>query len=892
MRLIQRSVDSSKHGRDVARKVVRHLRTMKTALALLVLFAFLAGTSPGYVGPGFTQSPSKAAPLNNPGGVEDENGIVALDQTLRELTNPFTVLSVSARPGDEDDGTLAYVRKKLGARAVMLFATRGEDEDNWTDTEAGQDLGAIHTNESIEAARIIGADVFFLNLRDIGYSKSPDEALSAWGHDEALGRMVRALRSLRPDVIITNHDSKSGEGVERAVARLAMEAFTAAAGSEPAPEPGFESWRTRRFFQRTNDQSPDARVYLSEFDRVRGKTYAQIGLTAHHRFISRRANFDRLTPDREISNYKRIAASSDEGPKPDTGLIPGLLEGLTIPENVSRSITQPRVGSLGVLESVASGERLVDALIEKLIEKRAEGTPDTLRTRYGPEFVRVYRFTAALERAIALALGLSLEVSSSDPLTVPGQTLSAKIVFRNGGIRVLPTVLSAPEHLSTTDKNPTYKDSEVVGVGPGGVLTREIDYVIPKDSALTIPRKAHLYDEEYFPIASSLPGTQPAESFGGRLIAFAEVGLGQVNIRLAALTRFDVTSPVEISTIPFALVQDWSKQRDITFPVRIRNRTPSKLSGALWVVPLALADDEYDPVHISFVREDEEITVQLKLRLPILKPPLAPDILLEFRREKPAAADPLGTARISVKAVDFDVAEGLNVGYVRGQNSWISFALTELGVEHRELRIDDLSVTEHGNANTKAQSRVGCGDLARFQTIVIDSAAYFVHPQLILHNRCLLKYAQQGGNLVVLDQLPDDLNLIRSNSAITPYPIRLSKDRIVYEAAPVKILDPDHVLMFRPNKISSKDFDGWVLERALNIPREWSKEFTPLLETSDPGEEPNRGGLLVARYGEGTYIYTSFQWRRQLLEGNAGSFRIFANLLSLPKVNKPPLKQQ
>jgi hypothetical protein len=155
-----------------------------------------------------------------------------------------------------------------------------------------------------------------------------------------------------------------------------------------------------------------------------------------------------------------------------------------------------------------------------------------------------------------------------------------------------------------------------------------------------------------------------------------------------------------------------------------------------------------------------------------------------------------------------------------------------------------------------------------------------------------LRYARQGGNLVVLDQRPDDLNLILSNPALTPYPIRLSKDRIVYEAAPVKILDPDHVLMSRPNKINSKDFDGWVLERALNIPREWSKEFTPLLETADPGEEPNRGGMLVARYGEGTYIYTSYQWRRQLLEGNAGSFRIFANLLSLPKVNKPPLKQQ
>jgi hypothetical protein len=361
---------------------------------------------------------------------------------------------------------------------------------------------------------------------------------------------------------------------------------------------------------------------------------------------------------------------------------------------------------------------------------------------------------------------------------------------------------------------------------------------------------------------------------------------------MAALTRFDVTSPVEISTIPFALVQDWSKPRDINFPVRIRNRTPSRLSGALWVVPLALSDDEYDPVHISFVREDEEVTIQLKLRLPILKPPLAPDILLEFRREKPAAADPLGTAKIAVKSVEFNVADGLKVGYVKTRNSWISSALTQLGVEHSELRIDDITVTEHGNANTKAQSRIGCGDLTRFHTIIIDTAAYLAHPELMLHNRCLFRYVRQGGNLVVLDQLPDDWNLLLSNTPITPYPIRFSKDRIVYEAASVKILDPDHPLMSKPNKINSKDFDGWVLERALNIPRQWSKEFTPLLESADPGEEPNRGGLLIARHGEGTYIYTTYQWRQQLIEGNPGSFRMLANLVSLPKVNKSPTKQQ
>jgi hypothetical protein len=97
--------------------------------------------------------------------------------------------------------------------------------------------------------------------------------------------------------------------------------------------------------------------------------------------------------------------------------------------------------------------------------------------------------------------------------------------------------------------------------------------------------------------------------------------------------------------------------------------------------------------------------------------------------------------------------------------------------------------------------------------------------------------------------------------------------------------------MSKPNKITSKDFEGWLVERAINVPQEWSSEYTPLLESSDPGEEPNRGGLLIARYGEGTYVYTTFAWRRQLITGNIGAYRLLSNLVSLPKVTKPAKPQ-
>jgi hypothetical protein len=127
---------------------------------------------------------------------------------------------------------------------------------------------------------------------------------------------------------------------------------------------------------------------------------------------------------------------------------------------------------------------------------------------------------------------------------------------------------------------------------------------------------------------------------------------------------------------------------------------------------------------------------------------------------------------------------------------------------------------------------------------------------------------------------------VLANTQFTPHPIKLSKDRITIESAGVKIIDGDHPIISKPNKIAAADFAGWVAERAVNIPREWSSEYTPLLESSDPGEEPLRGGLLAARYGEGTYTYVSFSLRRQLLAGNAGAYRLLANLASLPKIMK------
>ena len=118
----------------------------------------------------------------------------------------------------------------------------------------------------------------------------------------------------------------------------------------------------------------------------------------------------------------------------------------------------------------------------------------------------------------------------------------------------------------------------------------------------------------------------------------------------------------------------------------------------------------------------------------------------------------------------------------------------------------------------------------------------------------------------------------------SPYPITLSRDRVTEENAEVRILKPEHPLLNTPNKITSKDFEGWIQERGLYFPGTWDPNFEALLSMNDKGENPHDGSLLVANYGEGHYVYTGLSFFRELPEGVAGAYKLFANIISLGKV--------
>jgi LmbE family N-acetylglucosaminyl deacetylase len=220
-------------------------------------------------------------------------------------------------------------------------------------------------------------------------------------------------------------------------------------------------------------------------------------------------------------------------------------------------------------------------------------------------------------------------------------------------------------------------------------------------------------------------------------------------------------------------------------------------------------------------------------------------------------------ATYRTRGVDLKVAPNLKVGYLAGTGDEVQASLENLGVHATTLTMDD----------------VAAGKLSGYDVVVLGVRAYAAHPELAGANGQLLSYAKNGGVVIVQYNL--------GQFDFGPYPYSMgSAEKVVDEAAPVQLLTPDSQVLSWPNKISARDFDGWVEERGHGFLEKWDPQYVAPLETHDPGQDSQKGGLLVAKTGKGAYVYVALALYRQLPEGVPGAYRLFANLLSLGKDGK------
>jgi LmbE family N-acetylglucosaminyl deacetylase len=417
-----------------------------------------------------------------------------------------------------------------------------------------------------------------------------------------------------------------------------------------------------------------------------------------------------------------------------------------------------------------------------------------------------------------------VEVFPEDPIVVPGQQTGLRVEFRDFGAPEAATFQVGAGEALTPDENRAVETT--------------LAYTVPGNAPLTMPRHEHVFEESYGRPNVTMP-YQVAAKDGSRIFT------GN------AETYVDVAPPVSVDFLEAPYLHVPGTDARITADVRFRNYTPGSAQAEWAVTPPNAWESETLGGTLAFSEEDEEQVRTLAFTVP--QGVAAGDY--------PFTVNTPGEKRSSlIRVVDVIVPEKKKVGVIESYDDTFMKTLHRLGVPHAAITDRDFSHER----------------LDAFGTIIVDIRAYQYRPDLVANNRALLDWVKRGGTLLVqyqktFDWIPE----------YAPYEINLSRNRVTKEDAPLTILQPEHPFFNTPNKLGQDDWANWIQERGLYFPVKWDDAYTPLIETHDPGEVTPPGSLLIADYGEGTYLYTALGWYRQLRELHPGALRAFANMLAL-----------
>jgi LmbE family N-acetylglucosaminyl deacetylase len=516
------------------------------------------------------------------------------------------------------------------------------------------------------------------------------------------------------------------------------------------------------------------------------------------------------------------------------------------------------------------------------------------------------------ETALNLALGVTLAADLSsdgkssdgghdvhvlkkaDALTMvsPGQEFLVAVKFHNGSKR--PLVIDHIKLEVPVGWNTISGKTRPEVIKPGGDLHADFRLRVPKNAAYTRPywhrdnpdveAVNHIDDEKY----ATLPFPPPA--LRARVEYFAkssEVDSDATNEISAVVVAPFLDDAGQRRERPLAIVPAFSVMLEpgtqvisthngstSTVAVGVTGNLSRETHGVLRLELPSGWRSEPERFAVGLKKRGEKQDFQFKVFTAGLQEGRATvRAVLESEGEKYSEGytlitrEDLGSfyyyqpARQRVSVVDVQALHDLKVGYIMGAGDDIPTVLQQVGMDVTLIPAEKL----------------GSEDLSKYATLVLGIRAYDTQKEVVANNKRLLDFVFAGGTLVVqYNASTGDFNA----GKFTPYPTELSRARVSVEEAPVDILAPEDSVFHSPNTITARDFDGWVQERGLYFMSTWDDHFTPLLSCHDPGEAAQKGGLLRAQYGKGTYIYAGYAFFRQLPAGVPGAVRLFVNLLS------------
>jgi LmbE family N-acetylglucosaminyl deacetylase len=791
---------------------------------------------------------------------------------IKKLNVLGSVLYVAAHPDDENTGLITYLSKDRLYRTGYLSMTRGDGGQNLIGDEQGIDLGLIRTQELLAARRIDGGEQFFTRAFDFGFSKNPEETFTKWDKEKILSDVVWVIRKFQPDIIITRFPTtgEGGHGHHTASAILANEAFTAAADPTRFVEQlkYVQIWQVKRVlwntfnFGGTNTQSDSQyKLDVGGYNPLLGKSYGEIA--AEGRSQHKSQGFG--VPAGRGESLQFFTATKGDQPKND------LMEGIDVS-----------------WKKVNGGDA-----IEKMVNDISSSFDFLHPENSVKGLVQLYRALNAMpagywrnkkldetRQLIEQCSGLWIDVFTTEQFAVQTDSIRFNFQFNN-----------------RLGVNATIKGFVVDGfdslMGQPLAKNRNINFAktifVPSSKPITQPYWLETKMETgYFNVNDQtkigIPDIQPS------YVLTVKINIEGEDLNFSRAVKYKFTDPVRgelywpLVVVPPVLI---TPSEDL----KIIMNGNDKANGTVSIKGLkrnftgkmvAFSESDMKPLtNFSFstkkVRVDSkgqslsldfngnDIKTSSNVLFGItdtLGNNLIKSDKHEIKHDHIPAINYFHDADVALKVVNVETY-GKKIGYIVGAGDKVPEALEQMGYEVNRLN----------------QKEIAKNPLDKFDAIIVGVRAYNTLDWLGNYYDKLMKYVENGGNLIVQYNTNNFISNVRSKMG--PYDFTISRNRVTDENATVTFLKPEHPALNFPNKINQDDFKGWIQERSIYDAIDTTGKFEKIFAMNDPGEKPDDGSLLIAKYGRGYFTYTGLVFFRELPAGVPGAYRLLANLIAL-----------
>ncbi len=822
----------------------------------------------------FAQQPQK------PNSVEIYNQI-------RKLNFLGSVLYIAAHPDDENTRLISYLSNEVNARTGYLSLTRGDGGQNLIGSQLRELLGVIRTQELIEARKIDGGEQFFSRANDFGYSKNPDETLKIWDKDKVLADVIWTIRKFQPDVIINRFDHRSPgttHGHHTSSAMLSVESFDLSNDTKIYPEQlkYVTPWQVKRQFFNTSWWFYGSQ---EKFDAANKSKFTTLQTGVYYSGIGK--------SNQEIAALSRSRHQSQgfgsTGSRGDESEYLELINGET-PQNRNDLFDGIDTSWNRVKNGKPIGE-----LISKIIANYNFSNPSASI----PDLVKAYSMiqdledthwkdikSDAIKNIIASCSGLYLEAVAEEQEATPGNTikLNLEAINRCSIEMQLTGLTSLPDNITTIKKSFILKNNIDQRLKLEIQLPDTIEYTQPywlKEKAsvgmYTVSNQENIGIPDIIREVKVIFNVR----INGVDIPFERTVVYKYNdgVKGEMYNFLDIVPEVTSSILEKVLLFKDNKSKMIPVKVRAgKDAVKGNLQLELpknWIV---------SPKQIPFSLDKKGMEQTFYFEV---IPPSNPEeaiaksivIIDDQRFDKDETIIDFGhiTKQMVLKPAESKFLKidlkttGDTIGYVMGAGDEVPESLAQMGYKVIILKPEEITPEK----------------LDSFNVVITGIRAYNTVNTLANKQSILFDFVKRGKTMIV--QYNTNGKLITDK--IAPYPLKISNDRVTEENAKITFLAPNHPVLNTPNKISTKDFEGWTQEQGLYYPDQYDSAFTPIISSHDKGESSKDGALLIAPYGKGYYIYTGLSFFRELPEGVSGAYRLLSNIISLKQPIEAPKQE-